>query len=117
MNIRFAYCIKSVYSDDVGQATMNPDIILPEAPREVLPLMTSSNLTADKKKEFQLLEGNQYLRSTVSDLSLAVDDLIIPWNEMVLKEKIGAGTLAHIKLKKLSCIAIFQKERSGISIF
>jgi serine/threonine-protein kinase CTR1 len=55
--------------------------------------MTSSNLTADKKKEFQLLEGNQYLRSTVSDLSLAVDDLIIPWNELVLKEKIGAGTL------------------------
>ncbi|CAM0953185.1 unnamed protein product [Alopecurus aequalis] len=79
-----------------GQATMNPEIILPEAPREVLPLMTSSNLTADKKKEFQLLEGNQYLRSTVSDLSLAVDDLIIPWNELVLKEKIGAGSFGTV---------------------
>ncbi|KAM0899444.1 hypothetical protein ACQ4PT_021307 [Festuca glaucescens] len=79
-----------------GQPTINSDIILPEAPREVLPLMTSSNLTADKKKEFQLLEGNQYLRSTVSDLSLAVDDLIIPWNELVLKEKIGAGSFGTV---------------------
>lgn len=98
MNIMFAYCIESAYSDDVGQAIANSDIILPEAPREVLPLMTPSNLTADKKKEFQLIEGNQYLRSTVSDLSLAVDDLIIPWSELVLKEKIGAGTLVQIQL-------------------
>ncbi|KAE8817350.1 Serine/threonine-protein kinase CTR1 [Hordeum vulgare] len=79
-----------------GQAIANPDIILPEAPREILPLMTPSNLTADKKKEFQLIEGNQYLRSTVSDLSLAVDDLIIPWSELVLKEKIGAGSFGTV---------------------
>ncbi|VAI00709.1 unnamed protein product [Triticum turgidum subsp. durum] len=79
-----------------GQAIANSDIILPEAPREVLPLMTPSNLTADKKKEFQLIEGNQYLRSTVSDLSLAVDDLIIPWSELVLKEKIGAGSFGTV---------------------
>lgn len=76
----------------VGQAAVSSDAILPEAPREVLPLITSSNLKAEKKKEFKLIEGNQYLRSTVSDLSLAVDDLIIPWNELILKEKIGAGT-------------------------
>uniref|UniRef100_A0A453H028 Protein kinase domain-containing protein n=1 Tax=Aegilops tauschii subsp. strangulata TaxID=200361 RepID=A0A453H028_AEGTS len=79
-----------------GQAIANSDIILPEAPREVLPLMSPSNLTADKKKEFQLIEGNQYLRSTVSDLSLAVDDLIIPWSELVLKEKIGAGSFGTV---------------------
>jgi serine/threonine-protein kinase CTR1 len=91
---------------------MNSDIILPEAPREVLPLMTASNLTADKKKEFQLLEGNQYLRSTVSDLSLAVDDLIIPWNELVLKEKIGAGTLAQRRLLNLSSFIHFPKQRN-----
>jgi serine/threonine-protein kinase CTR1 len=42
----------------------------------------------DKKKELVTLQ----LRNTVSDLSLAADDLIIPWNELVLKEKIGAGT-------------------------
>lgn len=80
-----------MYSDDVGQAAMKSDIILPEAPREVLPLITSSNLKADQKKEFKLIDGHQQLWSTVSDLSLAVDYLIIPWNELVLKEKIGAG--------------------------
>uniref|UniRef100_A0A0E0GFR3 non-specific serine/threonine protein kinase n=1 Tax=Oryza nivara TaxID=4536 RepID=A0A0E0GFR3_ORYNI len=79
-----------------GQAAVSSDAILPEAPREVLPLITSSNLKAEKKKEFKLIEGNQYLRSTVSDLSLAVDDLIIPWNELILKEKIGAGSFGTV---------------------
>uniref|UniRef100_A0A0E0B6R6 non-specific serine/threonine protein kinase n=1 Tax=Oryza glumipatula TaxID=40148 RepID=A0A0E0B6R6_9ORYZ len=79
-----------------SQAAVSSDAILPEAPREVLPLITSSNLKADKKKEFKLIEGNQYLRSTVSDLSLAVDDLIIPWNELILKEKIGAGSFGTV---------------------
>lgn len=64
--------------------------MVPEAPRVVLPLVTSSNikLELDKKKELVTTQ----LRNTVSDLSLAADDLIIPWNELILKEKIGAGT-------------------------
>lgn len=62
--------------------------MVPEAPREVLPLITSSNVKPDKKKELVTPQ----LRNTVSDLSLAADDLIIPWNELILKEKIGAGT-------------------------
>lgn len=62
--------------------------MVPEAPRELLPLITSSNMKLDKKKELVTLQ----LQNTVSDLSLAADDLIIPWNELVLKEKIGAGT-------------------------
>jgi serine/threonine-protein kinase CTR1 len=77
-----------VFSDDGGQAVMKPDNMVPEAPRELLPLITSSNMKLDKKKELVTLQ----LRNTVSDLSLAADDLIIPWNELVLKEKIGAGT-------------------------
>jgi len=71
---------------------------VPEAPREVLPLI-SSNMKLDRKKELKLIEETQQLRHTVSDLSLAADDLIIPWNELVLKEKIGAGIFAHIILE------------------
>jgi serine/threonine-protein kinase CTR1 len=41
------------------------------------------------------LRGTQQLWNTVSDLSLAADDLIIPWSELILKEKIGAGTGLH----------------------
>jgi serine/threonine-protein kinase CTR1 len=78
-----------------GQAAMKPDIIVPEAPREVLPLI-SSNMKLDKKKELKLIEETQQLRHTVSDLSLAADDLIIPWNELVLKEKIGAGSFGTV---------------------
>ncbi|KAG8050273.1 hypothetical protein GUJ93_ZPchr0009g1750 [Zizania palustris] len=79
-----------------GQAAVNSDAILPEAPREVLPLITSANLEAGKNNEFKLIEGNQQLRSTVSSFSFAVDDLIIPWNELVLKEKIGAGSFGTV---------------------
>ncbi|KAL6838511.1 hypothetical protein ACP4OV_031756 [Aristida adscensionis] len=98
------YSKKHVSGDEImgswvpvkGQAALKPDIILPEAPREVLPLITSSNLKMDKKKELALIEGTQQLRNTVSDLSLAADDLIIPWNELVLKEKIGAGSFGTV---------------------
>jgi len=44
----------------------------------------------------KLIEETQQLRHTVSDLSLAADDLIIPWNELVLKEKIGAGSFGTV---------------------
>lgn len=90
-------CLNATYlcSVNVGQPAMKPDIIVPEAPREVLPLITSSNLKLDKKQELALIEGTQQLRNTVSDLSLAADNLIIPWSELVLKEKIGAGTCVH----------------------
>ncbi|KAL6601535.1 hypothetical protein ACP70R_044755 [Stipagrostis hirtigluma subsp. patula] len=98
------YSKKHVAGDEImgswvpvkGQAAVRPDVILPEAPREVLPLITSSNLKVDKKKELALIEETQHLRNTVSDLSLAADDLIIPWNELVLKEKIGAGSFGTV---------------------
>ncbi|CAD6225707.1 unnamed protein product [Miscanthus lutarioriparius] len=94
------YSKKHVAGDDVmnswvpgkGQAVMKPDIMVPEAPREVLPLITSSNMKLDKKKELVTPQ----LWNTVSDLSLAADDLIIPWNELVLKEKIGAGSFGTV---------------------
>ncbi|KAK3132638.1 hypothetical protein QOZ80_6AG0525500 [Eleusine coracana subsp. coracana] len=98
------YSKKPVAGDEImnswvpgkGQPAIKPDIIVPEAPREVLPLITSSNLKLDKKQELALIEGTQQLRNTVSDLSLAADDLIIPWSELVLKEKIGAGSFGTV---------------------
>ncbi|XP_062194397.1 serine/threonine-protein kinase CTR1 isoform X2 [Phragmites australis] len=72
------YSKKHVAGDDIinrwvpgkGQAAMKPAIIVPEDPRK--------------------------LQDTVSGLSLAADDLIIPWNELVLKEKIGAGSFGTV---------------------
>ncbi|KAJ1288982.1 hypothetical protein BS78_02G130700 [Paspalum vaginatum] len=91
------HSLNLLFSDSsIGQAVMKPDIIVPEAPREVLPLITSSNMKLDKKKELALIDGTQPLRNAVSDLSLAADDLIIPWSELVLKEKIGAGSFGTV---------------------
>jgi serine/threonine-protein kinase CTR1 len=69
--------------------------MIAEAPLEVMPPLTSSNLKLDREQELALIEGTRQLRNTVSDLSLAADDLIIPWSELVLKEKIGSGTGVH----------------------
>lgn len=90
---------------------MKPAIIVPEDPRKVLPLITSSNLKLDKKQQLALIEGTKQLQDTVSGLSLAADDLIIPWNELVLKEKIGAGTRVHIKLKSSAFSSPLEKEK------
>nr|CAB3452837.1 unnamed protein product [Digitaria exilis] len=59
------HSLNLLFSDSsTGQASMKPDIIVPEAPREVLPLITSSNMKLDKKKELKLIE-TQHLRHTV----------------------------------------------------
>lgn len=92
---------------------MKPDIMVPEAPRVVLPLVTSSNikLELDKKKELVTTQ----LRNTVSDLSLAADDLIIPWNELILKEKIGAGTRKFSLFQSGGNNSIFFLNRTTLS--
>jgi serine/threonine-protein kinase CTR1 len=69
--------------------------MIAEAPPEVMPPLTSSNLKLDRGQELALMEGTRQLQNTVRDLSLAADDLIIPWSELVLKEKIGSGTGVH----------------------
>lgn len=91
------HSLNLLFSDSsTGQVVMKPDVIVPEAPREVLPLITPSIMKLDKKKELALIDGTQQLRNSVSDLSLAADDLIIPWSELVLKEKIGAGSFGTV---------------------
>ncbi|XP_072979871.1 uncharacterized protein [Typha angustifolia] len=64
---------------------------------KVLPLIPSSNLKSDKKKDFRFVEDHQRGRNrSNSDITFAVDDLDIPWNELVLKEKIGAGSFGTV---------------------
>lgn len=46
----------------------------------------------DMNKNIRFREGNQQGRyRPINNIALAVDDLAIPWSELVLKEKIGAG--------------------------
>lgn len=60
--------------------------------RKVLQVIPPSDPMADKKKEFKLMEDSKKGGSGPStDVNLAVDDLNIPWCELALKERIGAG--------------------------
>ncbi|RZR96537.1 hypothetical protein BHM03_00025576, partial [Ensete ventricosum] len=60
--------------------------------RKVPQIIPPSDLKAEKKKDFRFIEDSRKggNRSN-NDISLAVDDLSIPWSELILKERIGAG--------------------------
>ncbi|XP_072970936.1 serine/threonine-protein kinase CTR1-like isoform X2 [Typha angustifolia] len=56
-----------------------------------------ADLRDDKLIDSSLHEKHQFGQSfPLNNISLAVDDLIIPWSELVLKEKIGAGSFGTV---------------------
>ncbi|CAL9145460.1 unnamed protein product, partial [Musa hybrid cultivar] len=65
--------------------------------REVPQIIPPSDLKAEKKKDFRFIEDSRKggNRSN-NDISLAVDDLSIPWSELILKERIGAGSFGTV---------------------
>ncbi|CAL9107908.1 unnamed protein product, partial [Musa textilis] len=65
--------------------------------REVPQIIHPADLKAEKKKDFRFIEDSRKggNRSN-NDISLAVDDLSIPWSELILKERIGAGSFGTV---------------------
>ncbi|XP_073004375.1 serine/threonine-protein kinase CTR1 isoform X3 [Typha latifolia] len=56
-----------------------------------------ADLRDDKLIDSSLHEKHQFGQSfPLNNISLAVDDLMIPWSELVLKEKIGAGSFGTV---------------------
>ena len=65
--------------------------IFPIGHRDV-PLLVLSDAMGDATKDLRFAEGSQLVPSKPSrELALEVDDLDIPWSDLVLKERIGAG--------------------------
>lgn len=59
----------------------------------------------DSVKTSRFLEGSQLVSSKPSnELNLDIDDLDIPWNDLVLKERIGAGSSLPFLLDKRFCV-------------
>ncbi|KAA8516670.1 hypothetical protein F0562_016824 [Nyssa sinensis] len=71
--------------------------LLPIGHREVQPLMTSSDPRVDTIKNVGFVEGSQLVLSKPSkELTLNADGLDIPWSDLVLKERIGAGSFGTV---------------------
>ncbi|KAK1300552.1 Serine/threonine-protein kinase CTR1 [Acorus calamus] len=68
--------------------------IQPRDHRDVQPILAFPDPRADVSKDLRLLEGLP--NKSINDMPLAVDDLNIPWGELVLKERIGAGSFGTV---------------------
>ncbi|KAF5747830.1 serine/threonine-protein kinase CTR1 [Tripterygium wilfordii] len=61
------------------------------------PILTSSDQRVDATKDLKFAEGSQLVSSRPSkELSFDVEDLDIPWSDLVLKERIGAGSFGTV---------------------
>lgn len=70
--------------------------IPPIGHRDAQPLLSLSDQIADTDKDSIFSEGSQLVSGRSNkELSLDVDDLDIPWSDLVLKERIGAGILLY----------------------
>lgn len=69
---------------------------------DVQSYIASSNLRANTVNDPRFVEGGQMVSSNPSrEFTLDIEDLDIPWSDLVLKEKIGAGNLVWLTVHKL----------------
>lgn len=67
--------------------------------RDGRPPRAMSEARVDTVEDVRYVEGGQIISSGPSrELSLDVEDLDIPWSDLVLKERIGAGNFCTIIL-------------------
>ncbi|KAM7468294.1 hypothetical protein LguiB_015856 [Lonicera macranthoides] len=65
--------------------------------RDVQSYIASSNLRANTVNDPRFVEGGQMAPSNPSrEFTLDIEDLDIPWSDLVLKEKIGAGSFGTV---------------------
>ncbi|GFY82708.1 protein kinase superfamily protein [Actinidia rufa] len=65
--------------------------------REVQPLLGFSDPRGNTGKDLRFIEGSQMVPIKPSkEISLDVEDLDIPWSDLVLKERIGSGSFGTV---------------------
>lgn len=84
-------------SQNILQSTNNikdsmPKHVAPVGHRGVQPVLAYSDQRVDTVKDSRFPEGGQLVPSKPNkELSFDFEDLDIPWSDLVLKERIGAG--------------------------
>lgn len=58
--------------------------------RDSEPLLALSHVRVDHANNLSFIDGSQLIRKP-NELSFGIEDLVIPWKDLVLREKIGAG--------------------------
>lgn len=82
--------------------------ILPIGRRDVQPLLAISNPRFDTLKDPRFTEGGQLVPGKPNkEHSLDIDE--IPWSDLVLKERIGAGIFLSSRLDNLFLISTFRQ--------
>ncbi|KAL9428013.1 hypothetical protein AB3S75_030072 [Citrus x aurantiifolia] len=71
--------------------------IQPIGHRDAQPGLSSIDQRVDASKDLRFTESGQFVPGKPSkEFTFDVDDLDIPWNDLVLKEKIGAGSFGTV---------------------
>ncbi|KAL9425256.1 hypothetical protein AB3S75_032237 [Citrus x aurantiifolia] len=71
--------------------------VLPIGHRDAQPGLSSIDQRVDASKDLRFTESGQLVPGKPSkEFTFDVDDLDIPWNDLVLKEKIGAGSFGTV---------------------
>ncbi|KAK4345770.1 hypothetical protein RND71_035946 [Anisodus tanguticus] len=79
---------------------MDKDLVLvkhvPPVQEDAQPLMTLSHPRADTVKDTKFLAGGGHVSGPSEELAFDVEEFNIPWNDLVLREKIGAGSFGTV---------------------
>ncbi|CAK9320144.1 unnamed protein product [Citrullus colocynthis] len=63
--------------------------------RDSEPLLALSHVRVDHANNLSFIDGSQLIRKP-NELSFGIEDLVIPWKDLVLREKIGAGSFGTV---------------------
>ncbi|KAL8140555.1 hypothetical protein V2J09_006576 [Rumex salicifolius] len=75
-------------SEEVNSPSIAPNYVPPTENRDAQQYFVPNSM--------RLLKGNQVQTRPISDINLHLDELVIPWNEIALKERIGSGSFGTV---------------------
>ncbi|XVF55647.1 hypothetical protein PTKIN_Ptkin06aG0053100 [Pterospermum kingtungense] len=97
---RTAHDRDSRYSQSIMQAKntiKDPFNRIPPIGNRDVPVLVLSDTLGNTTKDLRFAEGSQVVPCKPSrELALEVDDLDIPWSDLVLRERIGAGSFGTV---------------------
>lgn len=80
-----------VSSGNMLKGSIPLKLIPPIGHNSVQPHISLLDPRINRSKDIRFGEGGQSIASKTSEYTFEVDDLNIPWSDLVLKERIGAG--------------------------
>ncbi|KAL0309584.1 UNVERIFIED_CONTAM: Serine/threonine-protein kinase CTR1 [Sesamum radiatum] len=83
-------------SMNVVEGSIPLNLIPPFGHKDVQPLIPPLDLGVHRTNHMRFGERGQLVPSKTSEFTFEIDDLNIPWSDLVLKERIGAGSFGTV---------------------